>query len=367
MALSTRPAARRGLRLVVAGGMLLTALTTATATAAPATPMEVSAPEPPRPGTGAGAAPSSRTGASTRPRTAIPGFVLDRGRYAKFDAPDAVLQTVPIGINNRGVIVGKHTDAAGVDHGFRRDARGRFVTIDFPGGVPTQLNKINDRGQIVGRYETIPGVYSFRGFLLTDGRLVRLDLPGAMYTQPLGINNRSQVVGEYQTPDGRTHGFRWERGRFTTIDKPGAPATSLVDINDRGQILGATADPADGAGLAALRPFVLDRGRFVSFRAPDAPATIPYDLHNRGQIVGYTAAPTATGPFLAEARGFLLAKGARGPFTPIDVPGAPRSIAYGLNDAGAIVGQYENTAATPSSQPTAAMPMGLMSLPQAAP
>jgi hypothetical protein len=60
--------------------------------------------------------------------------------------------------------------------------------------------------------------------------------------------------------------------------------------------------------------------------------------------VGYTLAPTATDPF-AGARGFLLASGARGPFTPIDVPGAPRSIAYGLNDAGVIVGQYENTAA----------------------
>jgi probable HAF family extracellular repeat protein len=61
------------------------------------------------------------------------------------------------------------------------------------------------------------------GFLLIDGRLVRLDVPGAMYTQPLGINNRGQVVGEYQTPDGRSHGFRWDRGRFTTFDDRTAP------------------------------------------------------------------------------------------------------------------------------------------------
>jgi probable HAF family extracellular repeat protein len=366
MAFSFRTRPRRGLRRVVAGAVVLTALTAATAAASPATPMAVSAPERPWPGAAAGATPSSRAGSSTRPRTPIPGFVLERGRYTRFDAPDAVQQTNPLGINNRGVIVGKHTDAAGVDHGFRRDTRGRFVTIDFPGGVPTQLNKINDHGEIVGRYETIPGVYSFRGFLLTDGRLLRLDVPGARYTQPLGINNRGQVVGEYQTPDGTTHGFLWRKGRFATIDKPGAPATSLIDINDRGQILGATADPADGAGLAALRPFVLDQGRVVSFRAPDAPLTFPYDLNNRGQIVGYTAAPTATDP-VAGARGFLLANGARGPLTPIDVPGAPRNLAYGLNDAAAIVGQYENTAATPSPQPTAAMPMRLMSLPQAAP
>jgi YD repeat-containing protein len=343
MALITRPQPGRGLRLAVAGAVLPTALTTATATAAPPIPTGVSAPARPRPGTAASATNSSRTDASTRPRTPIPGFLLERGRYTKFDAPDAVVQTVPFGINNRGVIVGKFTTADGVDHGFRRDARGRFTTIDVTGAAATQLTKINDRGQIVGRYQTAPGGPFFRGLLVDGGRLVRLDVPGAMYTQPLGINNRGQAVGQYQTPDGRIHGFRWERGRFTTIEKPGAPATSLVDISERGQILGATADPADGAGLAALRPFVLDRGRFVSFRAPDAPATVPYGLNNRGQIVGYIAAPTATDPFLPGARGFLLARGARGPFTSIDVPGAPRNLVRGLNDRGQLVGSYENT------------------------
>jgi hypothetical protein len=74
---------------------------------------------------------------------------------------------------------------------------------------------------------------------------------------------------------------------------------------------------------------------------------------------GYTAAPTATDP-VAGARGFLLANGARGAFTPIEVPGAPRSAAYGLNDAGAIVGQYENPATTPSPQATGMAPLRLM-------
>jgi YD repeat-containing protein len=124
----------------------------------------------PRPGTAASATPSSRTDASTRPRTPIPGFLLKRGRYTKFDAPDAVVQTVPFGINNRGVIVGKFTTADGVDHGFRRDARGRFTTIDVPGAAATQLTKINDRGQIVGYTAaptaTDPFLAGARGFLL---------------------------------------------------------------------------------------------------------------------------------------------------------------------------------------------------------
>jgi hypothetical protein len=96
-------------------------------------------------------------------------------------------------------------------------------------------------------------------------------------------------------------------GTVVTIDKPGAAATSLIDINDRGQVLGST------------------------------------------------LAPTPQDP-LAEARGFLLAKGVKGPFTPIDVPGAPRNLVFGLNDRGVLVGVYENTAATPSPQATGILP-----------
>jgi hypothetical protein len=54
---------------------------------------------------------------------------------------------------------------------------------------------------------------------------------------------------------------------------------------------------------------------------------------------------------LGGARGFLLARGARGPFTRIDFPGAPRTQVGGINDQGTIVGRYENPAATPNPQP----------------
>jgi hypothetical protein len=55
---------------------------------------------------------------------------------------------------------------------------------------------------------------------------------------------------------------------------------------------------------------------------------------------------------LGGARGFLLARGARGPFTRIDFPGAPRTQVGGINDQGTIVRRYENPAATPNPRPT---------------
>jgi hypothetical protein len=50
---------------------------------------------------------------------------------------------------------------------------------------------------------------------------------------------------------------------------------------------------------------------------------------------------------LATARGFLLANGVRGSFTPISVLGAPSTLAFGLNDLGQITGTYNNPDAAP--------------------
>jgi probable HAF family extracellular repeat protein len=346
MASTARPNLGRRLRMAVAGAAVLSALTVTTAAAAPPTPM------------GGPAAGPTRLGADTRPRTPVPGFLLDRGRFIRFDAPNAGIETGPTGINNRGQIVGYSVadDTDATYHGFLRDARGSFTPIDLPGAVATVASRINDRGQIVGRYyQTTPlrgPDARFRGFLLHHGRIVRINVPGAAQTQAVGVNNLGQVVGEYQNPDGTYHGFLWHQGRFTTIDKPGAAATSLVDINDRGQILGIHVDRAGQShGL------LLDRGRFTTIDAPSSAFTFVRDINNRGQIVGYALDDPVT---LAGARGFLLAKGVNGPFTPIDVPGAPRNLVLGLNDRGQLVGSYENINATPSLQPTGIPPMGRM-------
>jgi hypothetical protein len=68
--------------------------------------------------------------------------------------------------------------------------------------------------------------------------------------------------------------------------------------------------------------------------------------------VGYTADDLdQTG-----ARGFLLAEGVDGPFTPINFPGAPKSVALGISDRGDVVGLHENPDPTPSSQATGGQP-----------
>jgi probable HAF family extracellular repeat protein len=233
-----------------------------------------------------------------------------------------------------------------------RDKNGRFTRIDVPGAGLTAPIDINDRGQVVGQFQNTDycpdGADPLRGFLRDrTGRFTIIHVPDSVYTTANGINERGQVVGFYVDAAGTPHGFGWHEGRFTTIDFPDAPATSLTGINNRGQIVGVygpTTEPV-------LHGFLLCGGVFATFDAPGVPVTSPLDINDRGQIVGFTIREPSPVPFVG-ARGFLLAKGAKGPFTPIDFPGASLTAAGGIDDRGRIVGTYQNATAAPDGQPS---------------
>ena len=93
-------------------------------------------------------------------------FRWSGGTFTSIDFPAALAtggNTVGVGINPAGDIVGQYRDAAGLTHGFVLDGSG-FTTIDIPGGVQTVLTGINAEGQIVGRYGDAAG--HDHGFLI---------------------------------------------------------------------------------------------------------------------------------------------------------------------------------------------------------
>ncbi len=357
---AARPNARR--HLAIAAAVVVAALTTAPVAAA-MPPMQAPAPRPAHPSTTAiPTSASPRT--DTRPRTPLPGFVLDKGRFTAFDAPGAVMQTGPAAINNLGRIAGNYVDADAAYHGFLRDRRGGFTTVDMPGALATQPSDINDLDQIVGTYSTTARQTQApdakpRGFLLDRGRFISIDVPGAVQTRANGINNRRQVVGEYLDPTGNFHGFLWDKGAFTTVDVPGAAATSPLNINDRGQIIGGYINDLTEQPLT-LHGFQLDKGRVTTFDAPPGPLTLILGNNNRGQVVGVSATGGVTGGGpVPTVRGFLLRKGIKGPITPIAFPGAPSTLPNGINDLGQIVGGYENPDIPPNPQATGMPPSAM--------
>ena len=106
--------------------------------------------------------------------------------------------------------MGYYEDADGVQHGFRRDKNGRFTTIDLPGASNTIAVGINERGQVVGHCVDDGGRHGF--VHNRNGGITTCDAPDAQSTLAFGINNRGQVVGFYADTGGAVHGFLRSKG-----------------------------------------------------------------------------------------------------------------------------------------------------------
>ena len=112
------------------------------------------------------------------------GYLYANGAYTQFAFPGADT-TVPLGINNGGLIVGQYAGA----HGFLRTAT-TFTTVDVPGTTGTAAYGINDTGQVVG-------YSSSGGFLDNNGFFTNINFPGPGGTALWGINNSGEIVGDY--------------------------------------------------------------------------------------------------------------------------------------------------------------------------
>ena len=304
-------------------------------------------------------------------RGAIHGYVFDGERYQTIDVPGAT-RTEAWDITNSGDVIGYYSNADGRLHGFRLDKSGKYTKFDDPDRVlENDLTGGNDRGVTVGsllRYD--PTMGEAHGYLRdARGRFTTIDVPGALTTLGWRINNRGQVVGIYSDVDRQVplrflRGYIYENGRFTRVDAPGVSNTTLNDINDRGQSIGQAFDAADPRNTHYT--FLRDRdGTFT--KLPDVPRavqTIHIGLNNRGQTVATAAFLSADGTFVT-LRAYRYDDGEP---TRIAVPGSVSTFATAINDRGHIVGYYTDpapgttrpaAAAAAAADGAAGMPMGL--------
>ncbi len=131
------------------------------------------------------------------------GFLRTAGNFTTIDFPGAVQGTVAGGINDRGQIVGNFGDASGITHGFLLSG-GNLSTIDFPGALDTTAPfGISANGEIVGFYDDSNGV--LHGFTLIAGNFSTVDFPGGFNTLAFRVNEAGQIVGRYNLSG--QHGF----------------------------------------------------------------------------------------------------------------------------------------------------------------
>jgi uncharacterized membrane protein len=179
------------------------------------------------------------------------GFLDNGGTFTAIDdSTSGVTSTTPKKINDSGNIVGVYR-TNGPGNGFL-DVGGVFTDVNFPGGVGTHDNGINNTGEIVGQYkDTLNGPH--HGFLDNAGVFSTIDFPGATNTIASVINSFGDIVGFYDL-NGR-FGFLDKGGNFVTISFPGATGTEVYGINDQGDIVGAYQDQSGGSMVSKLFPF----------------------------------------------------------------------------------------------------------------
>ena len=112
---------------------------------------------------------------------------------------------------------------------------------------------------------------------------------------------------------------------FETIEVPGVDFLELTSSNDLGHYAGNTRSP-DGEKTVG---FTLIDGVFSTYDFPDSLKTVFYGLNNAGQVVGYYDDSDKV------AHGVLLQNGE---LTPFDYPGAAETEIFGVSESGLLIG-----------------------------
>jgi len=233
-------------------------------------------------------------------------------------------------------LAGAHTGSASAQtttRHYRDAARYRFQSITSPHD-PTfaQLLGINDQRTIAGydgSGQTVAGtLHPNKGFTLTLPKgFTPENYPGSAQTQVIGINNRGDTDGFYVDAAGATHGFLARGGTFTTVDLPGTTFNQLLGLNNRGQEVGYFQD-------AAQQNHAYVRDAHGNFLVPPILNSQATGINDQGVVIGFTQ-PVTT----AQSNGFILRDNV---VTLLNYPGSTFTQALGENNAGQIVGTYND-------------------------
>lgn len=219
--------------------------------------------------------------------------------------------------------------------------------------------------------EALAGAYTF----------TTIDVPNASYTYALGINNSGAVVGVSGVLDTSTGGYSFRNSSFlrqpdasfAAVAFPSVTTTFVSGINDLGQVTGsvnawfgrrAFVDgtggdlfEGDARGLNNLGVIVgsisgvsprteafvrSSNGVVTRFVAPGAADTFAFGINDAGEIVGYSYTHTEiNGVFAWILKGFSRAADGTS-FTEIAVPGARYTLAHDISNDRVVVGEYSD-------------------------
>jgi probable HAF family extracellular repeat protein len=224
-------------------------------------------------------------------------------------------------INSAGQIVGDFDGQAVLWQ------NGTITDIPTLGGdcCSIQVYDINSAGQVVGYGDEDD---RFHAFLWENGTMTRLGDLGARHSFAFAINSAGQVVGELVSGDDEASAFIWENGVTTDLSGGGEEGSTsrfeiARDINSSGELVGSAGD----RGVIWQKGVITDLGTLGGQRS------VPYGINSAGHVVGTSR--TSAG----EEHAFLWKEGA---MTDLGTLSGDYSMAEAINDAGQVVG-YSKT------------------------
>lgn len=243
---------------------------------------------------------------------------------------------------------GGFCDASGAWHGSKKAKNSNVVTPTEIGTLVYELecfediDATNHRSRSASVTLTVnPAAASNRAVaassVAVEYAFTTIDYPGADRTEAYGINNAGQIVGYYFDATGQ-HGFVKDGDSYTAFDA-GPDGTSALGISDVPQVVGFVSDHG----------FLKTGDIIESITVPSSYFTVAWGINNAGHVVGTFNDDFGTHGFLKDG----------GDIVQIDGPEALFTEATGINDGGEIVG---NTISSTGQFQAFRLSEGLMSV-----
>lgn len=223
----------------------------------------------------------------------------------------------------------------------------QIVMIDTLGGAYNSASAINDSGEIVGVSTTTASGDISHAFVYRGGVVIDLGTLGGVSSSATAVNANGQIAGYAQTATGVYHAFRVTNGVMEDLGTLGSnPATSnsfAYGINVQGQVVGHSYPDAGGT-----HAFLYSAGSMLDL-SPSAGVTLAFDINDAGAIAGNGVGGIYGGISINNfgqtagfggQHAFVFSSGV---FTDLRTLGGRSSAASDINDSGTVVG-YAQTA-----------------------
>ena len=226
-------------------------------------------------------------------------------------------------MNSKGTIVGTVTTSSRKTYGFLRQTNGKITKVEYPGAQYTSVYGINDSGTIVGSFS---GRHDQVFLRTADGKFTSFVPSNTQFLEGFAfIDNLGNVAGTIITTDDFFECYvRTSDGRITLFTGPLGFDCEVSGIVN-GTVTGDYGAPSGYAGF---------------LRAPDGTFTV---FLTNAQVAGVhlNKGGTAAGSFplpSGSMEGFLRAP--NGVFDYFTVPGSVPLNVRGINDGGAVAGNW---------------------------